>query len=189
MRTLGQDVKTGEERANVRAVHEQADVGRHCPALSAAVLVRRRRICGRVTTSAPPTPSRPSVLEQSVRSLVPMRWGLVPRWWTKLLKEIKLATFNARAETVTPQAVLSRCLQAHTLSHSCVRLLRVAGYAERKATVVFHGKGMVPRHSTFPGLRTSGRILRLASQSEPGLRLSRSRTISFGRFTTGCRCF
>ena len=29
-----------------------------------------------------------------------MRWGLVPRWWSKPLKEVKMATFNARAETV-----------------------------------------------------------------------------------------
>ena len=32
---------------------------------------------------------------------LPCGWGLVPRWWSKPLKEIKLATFNARAETVT----------------------------------------------------------------------------------------
>jgi hypothetical protein len=29
-----------------------------------------------------------------------MRWGLVPSWWPKPLKELKAATFNARAETV-----------------------------------------------------------------------------------------
>jgi putative SOS response-associated peptidase YedK len=34
------------------------------------------------------------------RGLVPMRWGLIPNWWSKPLKEMKLATFNARAETV-----------------------------------------------------------------------------------------
>jgi putative SOS response-associated peptidase YedK len=34
------------------------------------------------------------------RELVPMRWGLVPAWWKKLLKEVP-ATFNARAESVT----------------------------------------------------------------------------------------
>ena len=28
-----------------------------------------------------------------------MRWGLVPSWWSKTLKEMRLATFNARAET------------------------------------------------------------------------------------------
>jgi hypothetical protein len=34
------------------------------------------------------------------RSLVPMRWGLIPGWWEKLLKELRLATFNARAEAI-----------------------------------------------------------------------------------------
>jgi putative SOS response-associated peptidase YedK len=32
--------------------------------------------------------------------LVNMRWGLIPSWWSKSLKEMKLATFTARAETV-----------------------------------------------------------------------------------------
>ena len=36
------------------------------------------------------------------RILQPMRWGLVPRWWSKPLKELmRLSTFNARVETVT----------------------------------------------------------------------------------------
>lgn len=34
-------------------------------------------------------------------ALVPTRWGSIPTWWSKPLKEIKMATFNARAETVT----------------------------------------------------------------------------------------
>ena len=34
------------------------------------------------------------------RDLVRMRWGRVPRWWSKPLKELRAATFNARAETV-----------------------------------------------------------------------------------------
>lgn len=34
------------------------------------------------------------------RALVPMRWGLIPGWWKKSLKEMRLATFNARAETM-----------------------------------------------------------------------------------------
>jgi putative SOS response-associated peptidase YedK len=34
------------------------------------------------------------------RELSQMRWGLVPRWWSKPLKELRAATFNARAETV-----------------------------------------------------------------------------------------
>jgi len=34
------------------------------------------------------------------RSVVPMRWGLIAAWWNKPLKELKLATFNARAESI-----------------------------------------------------------------------------------------
>lgn len=34
------------------------------------------------------------------RELVPMRWGLIPGWWKKSVKEVP-ATFNARAESVT----------------------------------------------------------------------------------------
>ena len=37
--------------------------------------------------------------QQDQRELVRMRWGLVPGWWSKPLKEVP-ATFNARAETV-----------------------------------------------------------------------------------------
>src|SRR3954452_15165540 len=33
------------------------------------------------------------------RELVPMRWGLIPGWWKKTVKEVP-ATFNARAESV-----------------------------------------------------------------------------------------
>lgn len=34
------------------------------------------------------------------RALVAMRWGIIPGWWSKPLKEMRLATFNARAESV-----------------------------------------------------------------------------------------
>jgi putative SOS response-associated peptidase YedK len=50
------------------------------------------------------------------RDLVTMRWGLVPWWWSKPLKELRMATFNARAEMVETKPVFrdafkrSRCL-------------------------------------------------------------------------------
>ena len=50
------------------------------------------------------------------RKLVLMRWGLVPGWWSKPLKELRLATFNARAEKVQTKPFFresfkrSRCL-------------------------------------------------------------------------------
>ena len=44
--------------------------------------------------------------EEGKRELITMRWGLIPRWWSKTIKDAKMATFNARAETVdaTPAA-------------------------------------------------------------------------------------
>jgi putative SOS response-associated peptidase YedK len=50
------------------------------------------------------------------RDLVRMRWGLVPWWWSKPLKELRMATFNARTEAVETKPVFrdtfkrSRCL-------------------------------------------------------------------------------
>src|SRR3984957_3626746 len=38
--------------------------------------------------------------EEGERELVRVRWGLIPRWWSKTIKDAKIATFNARAETV-----------------------------------------------------------------------------------------
>jgi len=48
-----------------------------------------------------PTTTIDTIIEHDgQRELVRMRWGLIPSWWSKSLKEMKLATFNARAETV-----------------------------------------------------------------------------------------
>jgi putative SOS response-associated peptidase YedK len=66
----------------------------------------------RLTMNAPPHNLRPIynvcptdpvdvvVADEETRTLEQMRWGLVPRWWSKPLKELRAATFNARAETV-----------------------------------------------------------------------------------------
>ena len=48
----------------------------------------------------PTDPVDTVVEEDAKRELVPMRWGLVPRWWSKTIKDVKMATFNARAETI-----------------------------------------------------------------------------------------
>jgi putative SOS response-associated peptidase YedK len=54
--------------------------------------------------------------QEGGRTCIPMRWGLIPMWWNKPLKEMKLATFNARAETVTTKPIFraafkrNRCL-------------------------------------------------------------------------------
>jgi putative SOS response-associated peptidase YedK len=61
--------------------------------LPASNLQPRYNIC-------PTTKIDTVIAHEGKRDLVPMRWGLVPGWWNKPLKELKLATFNARVETV-----------------------------------------------------------------------------------------
>ena len=72
-------------------------------------LRRRYNIC-------PTDPVDVVTAEEGKRELVTMRWGLVPWWWSKPLKELRMATFNARAETVDTKPVFrdafkrTRCL-------------------------------------------------------------------------------
>jgi putative SOS response-associated peptidase YedK len=53
------------------------------------------------------------IAPEGKRELMRARWGLVPAWWKKPLKELKLATFNARAETVTEKPSSSTPLSAN----------------------------------------------------------------------------
>jgi putative SOS response-associated peptidase YedK len=58
------------------------------------------------------------------RVLVPMRWGLIPAWWKKPLKEMRLATFNARAETIAEKSMFRDSFQRRRC------LMPVSGYYE-----------------------------------------------------------
>src|SRR5262245_18105114 len=62
------------------------------------------------------------------RSLVPMRWGLVPAWWQMPLKEMRLATFNARAESVTDKPMYRDSFKRRRC------LIPASGYYEWNAT-------------------------------------------------------
>jgi putative SOS response-associated peptidase YedK len=44
--------------------------------------------------------------------LVPMRWGLIPYWWKKPLKQLP-ASFNARAESVTDKPMFRDAFRRH----------------------------------------------------------------------------
>jgi putative SOS response-associated peptidase YedK len=62
------------------------------------------------------------------RVLVQMRWGLIPYWWKKPLKEMKSATFNARAETISKKPMFRDSF----LRRRC--LMPISGYYEWKNT-------------------------------------------------------
>src|SRR5262249_2555463 len=50
--------------------------------------------------------------EGNSAQLVPMRWGLVPFWWKKPLKQVP-ATFNVRAETVATTPMFRDAFKRH----------------------------------------------------------------------------
>ena len=53
-----------------------------------------------------------------------MRWGLIPQWWNKPLKELRLATFNARDETVDTKPFFRGAFKRNRC------LIPVSGYYE-----------------------------------------------------------
>ena len=68
------------------------------------------------------------VTKNDNRTLVPMRWGLIPNWWRKPLKEMKVATFNARAETVAEKPMFRESFERRRC------LIPASGYYEWKST-------------------------------------------------------
>ncbi len=82
------------------------------------------------------------------RGVVPMRWGLVPSWWSKSLKEFKLATFNARAERVAEKPMFRDSFK----KRRC--LIPVSGYYEWHDTT----SGKQPYYFT----RRDGQVITIA---------------------------
>ena len=76
----------------------------------------------------PTDPTDTIVARDGARELVEMRWGLVPFWWNKPLKELRLATFNARVETVTTKPFFREPFK----TKRC--LMPVSGYFEWQDT-------------------------------------------------------
>jgi putative SOS response-associated peptidase YedK len=76
-----------------------------------------------------PTTTIDAVVERGgTRELVGMRWGLVPSWWNKPLKKLRLATFNARAETVAEKPMFRAAFKRNRC------LIPVSGYYEWTTT-------------------------------------------------------
>jgi putative SOS response-associated peptidase YedK len=58
------------------------------------------------------------------RVLVPMRWGLIPNWWKKPLKEMRVATFNARSDTIATKPMFRESFERRRC------LMPASGYYE-----------------------------------------------------------
>lgn len=83
------------------------------------------------------------------RVLVQMRWGLVPHWWKKPLKEMRSATFNARAETISEKPMFRDSF----LRRRC--LMPISGYYEWQDTP----DGKQPFYFT----RSDGEVMTIAA--------------------------
>lgn len=66
------------------------------------------------------------------RGYARMRWGLVPYWWSKPLKELRMTTFNARVETATTKPAFREPFKRRRC------LMPLSGYYEWQTTP--HGK-------------------------------------------------
>lgn len=96
-----------------------------------------------------PTTTIDTVVEEGCKpQLVPMRWGLIPAWWSKSLKEMKMATFNARAETVDEKPMFRSAFK----KNRCI--IPASGYYEWQTV----GKEKLPWYFTS----TQGPILSIA---------------------------
>lgn len=74
--------------------------------------------------NAAPTQTLPVVRQgETGRALSLMRWGLVPAWWKKSLRELP-STFNARAETVAEKPMFRSAFKARRC------LVPASGYYE-----------------------------------------------------------
>jgi putative SOS response-associated peptidase YedK len=114
----------------------------------------------------PTDPVDTIVARERHRELVTMRWGLAPFWWSKPLKELRLATFNARVETVEIKPFFREPFK----ERRC--LLPLSGYYEWQDTPdgkqpwYFSARDGSPL-LTAAGLGTNGKIRKLASRFCP----------------------
>ncbi len=76
---------------------------------------------------APTDPVDVVIPDDGANRLVSMRWGLVPSWWKKRLKDVP-ATFNARAETLADKPMFRDALRRRR----CV--IPASGYYEWRGT-------------------------------------------------------
>ena len=93
-----------------------------------------------------------------------MRWGLIPSWWSKPLKEMKVATFNARAETVADKPMFRDAFRRTRC------LIPASGYYEWQDTPDGKQPYYFTRRDeqpiTIAGLGPHGTTGRLARQSD-----------------------
>src|ERR1700733_13078481 len=105
------------------------------------------------------------------RELVSMRWGLVPYFWKKSLKEVP-ATFNARAETIAEKPMFRDSFKRRRCIIPASGFFEWTDEADGKQPHLF----TAAEGSPSPGSGISGSIRRRKAQ-----RLARRRRLAAGR--------
>src|SRR5476651_2122644 len=96
-----------------------------------------------------PTTTIDTILDADAeRKLVTLRWGLIPSWWQNPLKDTKLATYNARAESVAEKPMFRSAFKRNRC------LIPASGYYEWQTI----GKEKQPYYFT----RKDGQIITIA---------------------------
>ena len=132
--------------------------------------LRLKRLMYRLTMDAPPHNLRPRynvcptdpvdvvTAAEGKRELVPMRWGLVPWWWSKSLKRTPDGDLQRSRGDSREQARLPRRVQTLALPHSDVRLSRMAEHPRaKKQPWYFTGRRWL---TTSDSCRPLGRVER-----------------------------
>jgi putative SOS response-associated peptidase YedK len=129
----------------------------------------------RLTMDAPPHNLRPRynvcptdpvdvvTAEEGKRELVPMRWGPIPRLWSKTSKEAKIATFNARAETIETKPFFRDALKRTRCLIPMCRAITSGRMPPAESSRGISRRGILRRSSPLPVFGTSGKIARPAS--------------------------
>ena len=98
--------------------------------------------------------------EDGKRELIRDRWGLIPGWWPKPLKELKLATFNARAETVDEKPMFRTAFKRKRC------LIPVSGYYEWQDTPGGKQPWYFTARDGSPALTIAGPLGRVDGQGD-----------------------
>jgi putative SOS response-associated peptidase YedK len=91
------------------------------------------------------------------------RWGLVPEWWKKPLKELKFATFNARSEEAAEKPTFR-----HAMQHGHC-LVPAKGYYEWTGKKGNKTPYMVSVETNAPGFCMAGLYTRVSLPDYEGL--------------------
>jgi putative SOS response-associated peptidase YedK len=125
------------------------------------------------------------VTNDGKRELETVRWGLIPFWWGKPLKELRLATFNARVETVATKPFFREPFK----SKRC--LMPMSGYYEWQDTLVDARSCRAPRPRVYQrtcSLHGVDETHQCPSAPQLGAYLARRRMFSESWLVSGRMC-